>query len=31
MDVLQNEERLERLRAVSCDEELLAVAEEFGV
>ena len=31
MDVLQNEELLEQLRAVSCDEELLAVAEEFGV
>ena len=31
MDVLQNEELLERLRAVSCDEELLAVAEEFRV
>ena len=31
MEVLQNEELLERLRAVSCDEELLAVAEEFGV
>ena len=31
MEVLQNEELLERLRAASCDEELLVVAEEFGV
>lgn len=31
MDVLQNEELLERLRAASCDEDLLGLAEEFGV
>ena len=31
MEVLQNEELLERLRAASCDEDLLGLAEEFGV
>ena len=31
MEVLQDEELLERLRKVDSDEDLLALAEEFGV